>query len=211
MSWISCHRPMNSRCRPVARRRGNPASGLPKARPAGGGRRGRSWHSPYGRNLYFSLLYRFDAPMHQLAGLSIAAGVELATLLSTLGLQGHGLKWPNDLLWQGRKLAGILVEVSGESEGSAHAVIGIGLNIDLGEISRLARSAGELPERGRPRCIAQPGCRPARGRHARYVRAICGTGAAALCGSLGWAMICTGESVSCSVPPACSTMGSSRA
>ena len=105
-----------------------------ESQTGGRGRRGRSWHSPYGRNLYFSLLYRFDAPMHQLAGLSIAAGVELVTLLSTLGLQGHGLKWPNDLLWQGRKLAGILVEVSGESEGPAHAVIGIGLNIDLGEI-----------------------------------------------------------------------------
>lgn len=100
----------------------------------GRGRRGRAWHSPYGRNLYFSLLQRFDMPLHQLAGLSIAVGVAIAEMLSGFGLQGHGLKWPNDLHWQGKKLAGILIEATGEAEGPAYAVIGIGLNIDLGEV-----------------------------------------------------------------------------
>lgn len=114
-----------------------------EAQTNGRGRRGRAWYSPYGRNLYFSLLRPFDMPLHRLAGLSIAVGLELATLLNDLGLQGHGLKWPNDLHWQGRKLAGILIEARGETEGPVHAVIGIGLNLDLD---------------GRPGCIDQPAC-----------------------------------------------------
>lgn len=105
-----------------------------EAQTGGRGRRGRAWYSPYGRNLYFSLLHRFDMPLHRLAGLSIAVGMELAELLTELGLEGHGLKWPNDLHWQGRKLAGVLIEAQGESGGPACAVIGIGLNIDLGEL-----------------------------------------------------------------------------
>lgn len=110
----------------------SPQAWFAEAQTGGRGRRGRTWHSPYGRNLYFSLLYRFDLPLHRLAGLSIAVGLELAEMLGDLGLQGHGLKWPNDLHWQGAKLAGILIEAQGESEGPASAVIGIGLNIDLG-------------------------------------------------------------------------------
>lgn len=98
----------------------------------GRGRRGRTWISPYGRNLYFSLAYRFDLPMTRLSGLSIASGAVLAGVLSRHGLQGHALKWPNDLLWQSRKLAGILLEAFGESDGPACAVIGIGVNLDLG-------------------------------------------------------------------------------
>lgn len=104
-----------------------------ESQTGGRGRRGRSWYSPYGRNLYFSLLQPFDLPMHRLAGLSVAVGLELAEMLSDLGLQGHGLKWPNDLHWKGGKLAGILIEARGESEGPSHAVIGIGLNIALGQ------------------------------------------------------------------------------
>ncbi len=111
-----------------------PIAWFAEAQTAGRGRRGRQWHSPYGRNLYFSLLYRFERPLHALAGLSIAVGVELAGLLSACGLRGHGLKWPNDLLWRGGKLAGILIEASGEAQGPAWAVIGVGLNVDLGEV-----------------------------------------------------------------------------
>lgn len=105
---------------------------LAETQTGGRGRRGRTWHSPYGRNLYFSLLHQFEMPLHRLAGLSIAVGLELAGMLTDLGLQDHGLKWPNDLYWRGGKLAGILIEAHGESEGPASAVIGVGLNIDLG-------------------------------------------------------------------------------
>ncbi len=100
---------------------------------AGRGRRGRSWVSPYGRNIYYSLAWRFDLPLAQLSGLSIACGAVLAEILQRHGLRGQGLKWPNDLLWDGRKIAGILLEVNGEPDGPASATIGVGINLDLGD------------------------------------------------------------------------------
>lgn len=112
-------------------RPGQGAAWFAEHQSAGRGRRGRTWVSPYGRNLYFSLAWQFDAPLSELAGLSIAAGAMLAGLLERHGLSGHGLKWPNDLLWDGKKLAGILLEVHGETGGPANAVLGIGVNIDL--------------------------------------------------------------------------------
>jgi len=98
---------------------------------AGRGRRGRQWVSVFGKNVCLSLAWRFDLSMADLAGLSIAAGVAVARVLTAHGLQGHGLKWPNDVHMQGKKLAGILVEANGEMEGPCLAVLGIGLNIRL--------------------------------------------------------------------------------
>lgn len=103
----------------------------------GRGRRGRTWVSPYGHNIYFSLAWSFDASLPEVAGLSIATGAALAEMLNSLGLSNHGLKWPNDILWNQRKLAGILLEVQGESNGPATVVIGIGINLDLGEQTKL--------------------------------------------------------------------------
>lgn len=102
-----------------------PAAVFAEYQRAGRGRRGRNWVSPFGANLYFSLAWRFDAIPPQLPALSLAIGVVLA---ETLGLGGIGLKWPNDLLWQGRKLAGILIEHRGEAAGPCRVVIGVGLN-----------------------------------------------------------------------------------
>jgi len=104
---------------------------LAEHQTAGRGRRGRSWVSTFGENLYLSLAWRFDLPMSQLAGLSLAAGVVVAETLHSLGLEGHALKWPNDVLVDGRKLAGILVDVSGEAGGPAAAVIGVGVNLRI--------------------------------------------------------------------------------
>ncbi len=104
---------------------------LAEHQTAGRGRRGRSWVSTFGQNLYLSLAWRFELPMGELAGLSLAAGVVLAEVLADNGLAGHSLKWPNDLLVDQRKLAGILVEVAGEADGPAVAVVGIGLNFHL--------------------------------------------------------------------------------
>ena len=95
----------------------------------GRGRRGRSWLSPLGANVYFSLLKRFDAAMGALAGLSVAAGIALAATLRAAGVHDVALKWPNDAVVGGRKLAGILVELGGEFLGPCHAVIGIGINL----------------------------------------------------------------------------------
>jgi BirA family biotin operon repressor/biotin-[acetyl-CoA-carboxylase] ligase len=95
---------------------------------AGRGRRGRRWVSPFGANVYLSLLWQFDLAATALAGLSLAAGVAVADALRGLGVPGIALKWPNDLLWQDRKLGGILVELAGEAEGPTRAVIGVGIN-----------------------------------------------------------------------------------
>lgn len=103
---------------------------------AGRGRRGRVWQSPLGGNLYFSLLWRFDQGMGALAGLSLVAGVATIGALEDCGVREAGLKWPNDVLARGRKLAGILVELGGEFLGPCHAVIGIGINLRLSDAAR---------------------------------------------------------------------------
>jgi len=104
---------------------------LAEHQTAGRGRRGRRWISAYGRNLCLSLMWRFDLALQDLAGLSLAAGVALARVLQRAGLQEHRLKWPNDLLVREKKLAGILVEASGEATGPCNAIIGVGLNLEL--------------------------------------------------------------------------------
>lgn len=104
---------------------------LAEYQSAGRGRRGRQWVSPFGHNIYLSILWRYAASPSILSGLSLAVGVACAKALQQFGVEDIALKWPNDLYWQQRKLAGILVEVSGESAGPCHAVIGLGLNLYL--------------------------------------------------------------------------------
>lgn len=95
----------------------------------GRGRRGRSWLGGLGGGLTFSLLWRFQRSTGELSGLSLAVGVALARSLHDQGLADAGLKWPNDVLVQGAKLAGVLIELSGEMSGPSAAVIGIGVNV----------------------------------------------------------------------------------
>lgn len=104
---------------------------MAETQTAGRGRRGRSWLSPPGMNLYVSCLKRFDAGFASLSGLSLATGVIVLRALHALGIAGPRLKWPNDVLAEGGKLAGILVELSGEYQGPCAAIVGIGLNLRL--------------------------------------------------------------------------------
>lgn len=106
---------------------------LAEQQTAGKGRRGRSWVSPFGHNVYLSVLWRFQGGPAAIAGLSLALGVAVVRALRNLGVAEVGLKWPNDIYWRQRKLAGILIEVSGESGGPCHAVVGLGLNIHVPE------------------------------------------------------------------------------
>lgn len=94
----------------------------------GRGRRGRHWHSPYGSNLYLSILWRFNDGMSRLGGLSLAVAVAIMRCLVALGGKNIGIKWPNDIVTREGKFAGILLDVAGESSGPCYAVIGIGLN-----------------------------------------------------------------------------------
>lgn len=102
---------------------------------AGRGRRGRAWLSAPGDSLTFSLLWRFPAGMPPPTGLSLAVGVAAARTLEGMGAAGVSLKWPNDILADGAKLGGILVETV-SAGGRQVAVIGIGINVRLpGEIA----------------------------------------------------------------------------
>jgi BirA family transcriptional regulator, biotin operon repressor / biotin---[acetyl-CoA-carboxylase] ligase len=108
---------------------------------AGRGRRGRTWLSPPGLNIYLSCLKRFDAGFASLSGLSLAIGVMVLRALHALDVDGARLKWPNDVLTADGKLAGILVELSGEYQGPCAAIVGIGLNLRL--TSALREQAGQ--------------------------------------------------------------------
>ncbi len=106
---------------------------LAEYQTAGRGRRGREWVSPFGSNIYLSILWRFHQGPAVLSGLSLVAGVAAIRALQSLDIKGLGLKWPNDIYWQGKKLGGILVEVAGEANGPCSVVLGIGVNISLSE------------------------------------------------------------------------------
>ncbi len=102
---------------------------LAEYQQSGRGRRGRHWLSPFGRNIYLSLYYTFQNSPAQLSALGLAVGVAIIRALKQIGLSDAGLKWPNDIYWQGGKLGGILLEMSGEGSGPYHVVMGVGINI----------------------------------------------------------------------------------
>src|SRR5450759_3336291 len=117
---------------------------------AGRGRMGRIWHSGLGSTLTFSLLWRFDCGLNALSGLSLAVGVAIARALNKLGAQGVQLKWPNDILTEQGKLAGVLIEAQGDMLGPSAVVIGIGLNCTL--------PASLVPQIGQPACALDEVC-----------------------------------------------------
>ncbi len=129
---------------------------LAEYQSAGRGRRGRQWVSPFGQNIILSILWHFETGTSAMAGLSLAIGVAVVRALNNQGIQNIGLKWPNDIYWQDKKLGGILVEIQGETNGPCNVVIGLGLNgylpkkaaadvkqawVDLKQIT------GEIPDR----------------------------------------------------------------
>lgn len=102
------------------------------AQTAGRGRMGRRWVSPAGKNLYVSLLLRPSVPAVDAPRLALVAGVALADAVEAVGVPAS-LKWPNDLYCGGRKAAGILAEMASETDAVRHAVIGVGLNVNMEE------------------------------------------------------------------------------
>lgn len=123
---------------------------LAEQQTAGRGRRGRVWTSPFGTNIYLSLLWRFNLPPAQLSGLSLAAGLAVLQALAGQGIEGPGLKWPNDILWDGRKLAGLLLELVGETGGPSQVVLGVGLNLRLSDAQGAAIDQPWIDLRGLP-------------------------------------------------------------
>lgn len=98
---------------------------------AGRGRRGRSWVSPFARNIYLSLMWEFSQGAAALEGLSLAVGVAVSRALQRLSMDSVQLKWPNDILYEGDKLGGILLEMAGDASGVCQVVIGVGLNVAM--------------------------------------------------------------------------------
>jgi BirA family transcriptional regulator, biotin operon repressor / biotin---[acetyl-CoA-carboxylase] ligase len=109
----------------------DPQALLAEHQSAGRGRHGRSWHSPFGTNLYLSLAWSFAQWPSTLTALPLATGVATAEALAELKLADLRLKWPNDLWIGGHKLGGILIEQRGESGGACRVVIGLGLNVAM--------------------------------------------------------------------------------
>ena len=144
---------------------GSAAAGAPSGavlavewQPGGRGRLGRAWHAGVGESLTFSLLWRFARGAAALSGLSLAVGLALTRALAASGATDAALKWPNDVLWRGRKLAGILIELAGDALGPTAAVIGIGINVRLSKMTRaridqpavdLETASGAAPDRNR--------------------------------------------------------------
>jgi BirA family biotin operon repressor/biotin-[acetyl-CoA-carboxylase] ligase len=117
---------------------------------AGKGRRGRQWHAVLGGSLTFSVLWRFEYGLQSLSGLSLAVGLAIARAVNRHSRLPVQLKWPNDVLVDFRKLAGILVEVQGDMNGAAIAIVGVGLNYRLSAAQRDAvdQAVVDLAEMG---------------------------------------------------------------
>lgn len=126
---------------------------IAEAQTAGRGRRGRSWASPPRKNLYFSVVLRPDLPPARAPELTLVASVALCDALRQAGVQA-GIKWPNDLLASGKKIAGILTELAAEADRVQWLVVGVGINVnarpeDFPEELR-GQATSVLVERGEP-------------------------------------------------------------
>ena len=102
---------------------------LAEMQSGGRGRRGRRWVSPLGTSLSFSLGRRFCHGLEGLESMSLVTGLSLVRTLTALGISGAQLKWPNDVMLGGRKLAGILLEMKSGDNGDYQVVFGVGVNI----------------------------------------------------------------------------------
>jgi BirA family transcriptional regulator, biotin operon repressor / biotin---[acetyl-CoA-carboxylase] ligase len=105
---------------------------LAEYQTAGRGRRGRAWLAPPGGSICLSLGWTFQEVPQGIGALGLAVGVCALRALLESGMDQVALKWPNDILVEGKKLGGILTELRAESAGPASVVIGIGLNVALG-------------------------------------------------------------------------------
>ena len=136
-----------------------PALVLAEQQTAGRGRRGRLWVSPFAENLYYSLGLRMDGGTRRLDGLSLLVGLAVVDTLRELGINSAGLKWPNDILVGHKKLAGVLIEVTGDPANVCHVVIGIGININMRASANvdqawtsLALELGHVQDRNKVAC-----------------------------------------------------------
>ena len=104
---------------------------LAEFQESGRGRRGKSWTSSFASGVCLSLGWQFDSTPASLNALSLATGVIVCRCLRQMGAESAELKWPNDIVCNGKKLGGILIETRSESAGASDVILGFGLNIKL--------------------------------------------------------------------------------
>lgn len=107
---------------------------LAEQQTTGRGRMGKAWVSPHGVNLYCSIAWLFDDPILKASGLSLLTGIITAKALEEYGVSCIELKWPNDLLYQHKKIGGILIEMIPYKKNIYKIVIGIGINVFLSRV-----------------------------------------------------------------------------
>lgn len=122
---------------------------LTEMQTQGRGRFGRHWHSPFGKNIYLSCHYLFQKDVSELSGLSMVTTLAIVETLKSYGINDHlHVKWPNDIVYAQQKLSGSLIEIQAETHGVSHAVIGIGMNVNMredeGEISQAWTSMQQI-------------------------------------------------------------------
>lgn len=115
-----------------------------EAQTDGRGRFGRQWHSPFGKNIYFSLRWHIKGELSQQSGMSLVVSMAVLAALQDMNINDVRIKWPNDLVWQGQKLCGSLIEALLDRTTGADVIIGIGLNV--------SSSVDELALLNRPSC-----------------------------------------------------------
>ncbi len=106
---------------------------LAEQQTEGKGRMGRKWHSPFAQNIYLSCLYPFQKDISELAGLSLVTSLAIVDAINQHGVSGAKVKWPNDIVYDNKKLSGTLIEVAAEAHGISYATIGIGINVNMVE------------------------------------------------------------------------------
>lgn len=98
---------------------------------SGRGREGRIWECGFGNGLMFSMCWYFEKSVSDLSGLSLVIGIAIIRVLKSNSIQNIQIKWPNDILSNNQKLAGILTEIRSAVYGPSYAVIGVGINFNL--------------------------------------------------------------------------------
>lgn len=102
----------------------------------GRGRLGRSWISPFGKNIYCSFSYTFNKDITEMSGLSLVVGILITRALESLNPKLKPLlKWPNDIYIADRKVGGILIDLIAEAHGNCTAIISVGLNINMKDVT----------------------------------------------------------------------------
>lgn len=100
---------------------------------AGRGRHGKKWVSPYGHHLYATMFWQFNLPANKLMGMSLVVGCAIVKTLVDMGINNLGLKWPNDVYLDGKKLAGILIELGSNMTDAINMIIGFGVNMSMSQ------------------------------------------------------------------------------